>query len=68
MLPYKYRICQDKFEGKLEVIDGAGVRGKTECPNVLVSEGRRESEDRGGEESKEQRIESWTGRTEICEG
>ena len=30
MLPHKYSTCQDKFEGNLEVIGGAGVRGGKE--------------------------------------
>ena len=28
MLAYKYRTCQDKGEGNLEVIGGAAVRGE----------------------------------------
>lgn len=28
MLAYEYRTCQDKVEGDLEVIGGAGVRAR----------------------------------------
>ena len=42
MLAYKYSTCQGKIEENLEVIGGAGVRGKLEGRNQRLEIGKQE--------------------------